>query len=651
MVRKSLRSPRENSYYKQNKGGEDDDFSIMTSDFATKAAVANNATPQATTDAQKEYDDFVSGLDDRQKNAIKVLDTWFQLKSSCVNQMAEMEAGNDALRDAVSCSKSARTPATNLTEKELGMKLGIGAASISYSDGTGKASDVEVKAFQKKITELEAELVEVRTELDRERSKGKKLKDASSTALKARKKDIESLKSKLRYYKKENEALTQKVLLYKQALEEAGANNHDAAAVAAATLPAPSVDSCEETVAASNTQTKEVTKAEKESNEPRSSPVRYDRNVLRKKMKSATSPVKASIRANEEKAEENPMKSVEDAKNPMKSVEDASPEEREIIEIETTDHIDDTRDSAEEIEEEVTAEGFEPSVEEESDLTFSEMMALGLPSATQAPKLRPKFKISSSGAFGSGPAIATPKTKVSEIKVADIVEKKEDSPEPELNTIDNDEIKPSAFAMAMKNFSNGSASKPTGFKKGVTSTAPPSVPALDDAKTSTEETSEENIDAVSTEAKEEGEKLEVSEEPLVKSSPVKSKIASLAESYGPSVRAKRMSFERPPPTAPVSLRKESAPVPVKEDTSATTVEEEAVVMGSEAVPAAEGIQVADDVAEVSTPSKESPPAVAASSTAGPGSAQKELEALRSMLKGRGGMANKKRFEMFEKKAE
>ena len=637
MVRKSLRSPRENSYYKQNKGGEDDDFSIMTSDFATKAAVTNNATPQATTDAQKEYDDFVSGLDDRQKNAIKVLDTWFQLKSSCVNQMAEMEAGNDALRDAVSRSKSARAPATNLTEKELGMKLGIGAASISYSDGTGKASDVEVKAFQKKITELEAELVEVRTELDRERSKGKKLKDASSTALKARKKDIESLKSKLRYYKKENEALTQKVLLYKQALEEAGGNNHDAAA---ATLPAPSVDSCEETVAASNTQKKEVTKAEKESNEPRSSPVRYDRNVLRKKMKSATSPVKASIRANEEKAEE----------NPMKSVEEAAPEEREIIEVETTDHIDDTRDTSEEIEEEVT-EDTEPSVEEDSDLTFSEMMALGLPSATQAPKLRPKFKISSSGAFGSGPAIATPKTKVSEIKVADIVEKKEDSPEPEQNTIDNDEIKPSAFAMAMKNFSNGSASKPTSFKKSVTSTAPPSVPALDDAKTSTEETSEENIDAASTEAKEEGEKVEVSEEPLIKSSPVKSKIASLAESYGPSVRAKRMSFERPPPTAPVSLRKESAPVPVKEDTSATTVEEEAVVMGSEAVPAAETIQVADDVAEVSTPSKESPPAVAASSTAGPGSAQKELEALRSMLKGRGGMANKKRFEMFEKKAE
>ena len=647
MVRKSLRSPRENAYYKQNKGGEDDDFFIMTSDFATKAAVTNNATPQANTDAQKEYDDFVSGLDDRQKNAIKVLDTWFQLKSSCVNQMAEMEAGNDALRDAVSRSKSARAPATNLTEKELGMKLGIGAASISYSDCTGKASDVEVKAFQKKITALEAELVEVRTELDRERSKGKKLKDASSTALKARKKNIESLKSKLRYYKKGNEALTQKVLLYKQALEEAGAGNHDAAA----TLPAQSVDSCEETVAASNTQKKEVTKDEKECNEPRSSPVRYDRNVLRKKMKSATSPVKASIRANEEKAEESPMKSVEDAANPMKSVEDASPEEREIIEVETTDHIDDTRDSAEEIEEEVTAEGFEPSVEEDSDLTFSEMMALGLPSATQAPKLRPKFKISSSGAFGSAPAIATPKTKVSEIKVADIVEKKEDGSEPEPNTIDNDEIKPSAFAMAMKNFSNGSASKPAGFKKNVASTAPPSVPALDDAKTSTEETSEENIDAVSTEAKEEGEKVEVSEEPLIKSSPVKSKIASLAESYGASVRAKRMSFERPPPTAPVSLRKESAPVPVKEDTSATTVDEEAVVMGSEAVPAAETIQVADDVAEVSTPSKESPPAVAASSTAGPGSAQKELEALRSMLKGRGGMANKKRFEMFEKKAE
>ena len=317
MVRKSLRSPRENSYYKNNKVGEDDEthFSIMTSDFATKAAITSNATTtQASKDAQKEYDAFVSGLDDRQKNAIEVLDTWFQLKSSCAN------------------SKSALAPTTNLTEKELGMKLGIGAASISYSDGTDKTSDVEVKAFQKKITKLEAELVEVRTELDRERSKGKKLKDASSTVLKARKKDIESLKSKLRYYKKENEGLTQKVLLYKRALEEA-----DKDGAATSTVPAPSFDSGEETVAASNsnTQKNEVTKDEKEFNEPRLSPVRYDRNLLRKKMKSATSPVKASIRANKEKAEE----------NPVKSVEDAAPEEREIIEVKTLDHSDDARDS------------------------------------------------------------------------------------------------------------------------------------------------------------------------------------------------------------------------------------------------------------------------------------------------------------------
>ena len=556
MVRKSLRSPRENSYYKSNKVGEDDDthFSIMTSDFATKAAITSNATTtQASKDAQKEYDAFVSGLDDRQKNAIEVLDTWFQLKASCAN------------------SKSALAPTTNLTEKELGMKLGIGAASISYSDGTDKTSDVEVKAFQKKITKLEAELVEVRTELDRERSKGKKLKDASSTVLKARKKDIESLKSKLRYYKKENEGLTQKVLLYKRALEEA-----DKDGAATSTVPAPSFDSGEETVAASNsnTQKNEVTKDEKEFNEPRLSPVRYDRNLLRKKMmKSATSPVKASIRANKEKAEE----------NPVKSEEDAAPEEHDIIEVETPDHGNDKRDSCEEIGEEVT-EDTEPSVEEDSDLTFSEMMALGLPSVTQAPKLRPKFKISSSGTFGSAP---------------------------------------------------------------MDTTAPPFVPSLDDAKTSTEESNEEKTNAVSSEAKEEGEKVEVSEEQLTNSAPVKSKVASLADSYGSSVRAKRMSFER---LAPVSSQKEPVPIPVEEDTSAALVEE-AVAMDSEAVPAAETIEVADDVAEVSTPAKESASAAVASSSVGPGSAQKELEALRSMLKGRGGMANRKRFEMFEKKAE
>ena len=644
MVRKSVRSPRENSYYKQNKDGEDDDFSIMTSDFATKAAVTNNATSQAAADAQKEYDSFVSGLDDRQKNAIKVLDTWFQLKSSCMNQMAEMEAGNDALRDAVSRSKSARTPTTNLTEKELGMKLGIGAASISYSDGSGKASDVEIKAFQKKIAELEAELVEVRTELDRERSKGKKLKDASSTALKARKKDIESLKSKLRYYKKENEALTKKVLLYKQALEEAGADNHDAAATVIATpVPAPSVDSCEETVAASNTQNKEVTTDEKESNEPRSSPMRYDRNMLRKKMKSTStsaSPFKASGEANEEEL----MKNVH--------VEDAVPEEREIVEVETTDLFDDKRDTSEEGEEEVMAEETEPSVEEDSDLTFSEMMALGLPSATQAPKLKPKFKISSSGAFGSAPAIATPKTKVGEASIDDVVVT-EDGHEQEDANIARDEIKPSAFAMAMKNFSNGSARKPTGFKKSVPSTAPPSVPALDDAKTSTEENNEENIADVSSEANEESEKVKVPEKISTNTPLGKSKIASLAESYGSSVRAKRMSFERPPSTAPVSSRKESTPVPVKDDSStnvAPVVEEDAAT-DSAAVTVAESTEAANDVVKVSPPAKDSAPAIAASSPAGPGSAQKELEALRSMLKGRGGMANKKRFEMFEKNAE
>lgn len=119
--------------------------------------------------------------------------------------------------------------------------------------------------------------------------------------------------------------------LYKWALEEA---NNDGAA-ATCVVPAPSVDSGEETAAASNTKKKEVTKDEKEFNEPRPSPVRYYRNVLRKKMKSSTSPVKASIRGNKEKAEE----------NPMKSVEDAAPEEREIIEVKTLDHSDDARDS------------------------------------------------------------------------------------------------------------------------------------------------------------------------------------------------------------------------------------------------------------------------------------------------------------------
>ena len=650
MVRKSLRSPREDSYYKK-KGGDDDDFSIMTSDFASKAAITNNnASSQAaatsasqdtaTADAQKQYDAFMSGLDDRQKNAIKVLDTWFQLKSSCVDQMTEMEAGNDALRDAVSRSKSARALATNLPEKELGMKLGIGAASISYSDGSGKATDVEVKAFQKKITSLESELVEVRTELDRERSKSKKLKDASSTALKSRKKDIESLKSKLRYYKKENEALTQKVILYKEALEEA--NNSDAAA----TVPAPSVDSCEETVAASNMQTKEeIANNEKEQDGPRSSPMRYDRKVLRKKMKcAASSPIKeASGRANEEKL-------IEDAKL-TENIEEAAPEEREIIEVNNVDHVDDTRDASEE--EEEVAQDAEPAVQEDADLTFSEMMALNMPAVTQAPKLRPKFKVGSSGAFGSAPAIATSKTKVSEAKVTDVVEEKtEDVHEAEDTLIDNDEAKPSAFAMAMKNFSNGSSNKPTGFKKSAPRTAPPSVPALDDTKTSTEKSDEEKTTTVSSAAKEEAAKVEVSEEQAANSSLAKSKIASLAESYGSSIRAKRMSFERPPPTAPTSLKKEPEPVPVKEDISADVapVVEDAVVTDSRA--GADNDIVTDvDASEVSTPSKVPVPATAASSNVGPGSAQKELEALRSMLKGRGGMANKKRFEMFEKKAE
>ena len=103
-----------------------------------------------------------------------------------------------------------------------------------------------------------------------------------------------------------------------------------------------------------------------------------------------------------------------------------------------------------------------------------------------------------------------------------------------------------------------------------------------------------------------------------------------------------------------SLKKEPEPVPVKEDISADVapVVEDAVVTDSRAGADNDiATDIAGDASKVSTPSKVPVPATAASSNVGPGSAQKELEALRSMLKGRGGMANKKRFEMFEKKAE
>ena len=622
MVRKSAASPSENSYYKQN-NNDDDVASILTSDFSAiaKVAAANTGTVSSSnasavntsaTNEQEEYDAFIDRLDDKQKNAIKVLDTWFQLKSSCANQMTEMEAGNEALRDAVGRSKSARTGglASNLSLKELGMKLGIGAASISYTGGNNKASE----ALRKKIASLEAELVEVRTELGRERSKNKQMKNESSTALK-------SLKSKLKYYKKENEALTQKLVLYKEALEET--KNHDATVVAASDSPQ------KEIVAASNTETKEATQNDKA--QGGTSPIRYDRNKLRKKMNSFLSPTKASGQGNEQKLD--------------KSADIVVPVE--VVETEASNDNGETWTAS--FEEEMRNDT-ENAGDDDADLTFSDLLALNHPSATQAPKLMPKFKINSSGAFSSAPAIVAPKTEddktgtnVEEIFAPSPVEVATDGQEAEVDR--TDEPKQSAFAMAMKNFSNGSSKHSGGFKKNSAHVAPPSVPSLDDTKAPKEEETDTVAPAAVTEAvtepvKEESEKSNVSEEPPTFSSPAKSKIESLAETYGSSVRARRMSFDRPTTTAPVPFRKELAPIaPVKEAISAdvATVETETA-------------EIEDDTAEISTPSKESAPA-AASSSIGPGSAQKELEALRSMLKGRGGMANKKRFEMFEKKAE
>lgn len=584
MVRKSDCSPRENNYYNQINKDDDDDFTIMTSDFAAKAVGTNTSSDAssakavdadkpsdatslskaaATAKAEKEYEAFVSGLDDRQKNAIRVLDKWFQLKqSSCANQMTATEAGN--------------ANAANLSEKELGMKLGIGAASISYSGGNGKAIDVEA---EEKITSLESELVEVRKELDRERSKGKNLKEVSSTAIKEHQNEIESLKSKLKYYKKENEALNNKVLLYKEALEET--DNHDADADA---LLAPSVDSSVETAPASNTENAEVTTNDKEQSRQKS-PMRYDRSMLRKKMNSTISPIKASGRDNKQELK--------------KDVEDVAIEKREMSEADTFSPFDiaeEKREAAEDT--------------EDADLTFSDLLAANHPAATAAPTMRPKFKVSSSGAFGSAPASATP-----EAKDADAVEDTKGDYEQEDGAIDKEEPKPSAFSTAMKNFSNGSAKK-----------------------------EEEAVS--SEEAKEEGEKSEEPEgQPTVCSTP-KSKIAGLTECYGSSVRSKRMSFESPQTTAPTSWIKEPAPVPVKEDTlpDIAPFDEETAATDNEAASEIETAEVTDDVAEVSTPSKASAPVVAASSNVGPASAQKELEALRSMLKGRGVMANKKMFE-------
>lgn len=619
MVRKSAASPSENSYYKQN-NNDDDVASILTSDFSAiaKVAAANTGTVSSSnasavntsaTNEQEEYDAFIDRLDDKQKNAIKVLDTWFQLKSSCANQMTEMEAGNEALRDAVGRSKSARTGglASNLSLKELGMKLGIGAASISYTGGNNKASE----ALRKKIASLEAELVEVRTELGRERSKNKQMKNESSTALK-------SLKSKLKYYKKENEALTQKLVLYKEALEET--KNHDATVVAA------SDSTQKEIVAASNTETKEA--AQNDKAQGGTSPIRYDRNKLRKKMNSFLSPTKASGQGNEQKLD--------------KSADIVVPVE--VVDTEASNDNGETWTAS--FEEEIR-DGAEVAVDDDADLTFSDLLALNHPSATQAPKLMPKFKINSSGAIGSVPAISAPKTEddktatdVKEVFAQSPAEVIKDGEEDDVDRAD--EPKQSAFAMAMKNFSNGSSKHSGGFKKNSAHVALPSVPSLDDTKAPKEEETDTVAPAAVTEAVEEaGEKSNVSEELPIFSSPAKSKIESSAEAYGSSVHARRMSFDRPTTTAPVPFRKEPALVaPVKEDISADVAIEET-----------ETAEIEDDTAEISTPFKESAPTVVASSSIGPGSAQKELEALRSMLKGRGGMANKKRFEMFEKKAE
>ena len=267
---------------------------------------------------------------------------------------------------------------------------------------------------------------------------------------------------------------------------------------------------------------------------------------------------------------------------------------------------------------------------------------------TPSEKLAPFWTVSEnvgpSGALGSASAISAPKTEddktttdVEEVFAPSQVGVATDGEEADVDR--TDEPKPSAFAMAMKNFSNGSSKHSGGFKKNSTHAVPPFVPSLDDTKPPKEEETDTVAPApVAEPVKEEGDKSNVSEEPPTFSSPAKSKIESLAETYGSSVRARRMSFDRPTTTAPVPLRKEPAPVaPIKEDIS-TDVETETN-------------EIEDDTAEISTPSKESAPAVTASSSIGPGSAQKELEELRSMLKGRGGMANKKRFEMFEKKAE
>ena len=155
VVRRTLGSARDSSYYQNNNNQNETESTVAV------ATTSNNVTPRATpkgtprgtprsnvekavaeVDAQQEYDQFMSTLDDRQKNAINVLDTWFQLKSSCVATLTEVEEGNTAIRDAVGRSKDNRLA----SEKDLGMKLGIGAASINY-----QISREDTKPLQDKI--------------------------------------------------------------------------------------------------------------------------------------------------------------------------------------------------------------------------------------------------------------------------------------------------------------------------------------------------------------------------------------------------------------------------------------------------------------------------------------------------------------------
>mmetsp|Transcript_20897 Transcript_20897/g.42657 ORF Transcript_20897/g.42657 Transcript_20897/m.42657 type:complete len:730 (+) Transcript_20897:168-2357(+) len=692
MVRTALRSPRDDPYYQDHTNDRDDDFTIKTSDFAIKTSTidendensrigdnANTNDAENNLDAKREYDAFMSTLDDRQKNAIKVLDTWFELKSSCMNQMTEMEEGNAALRDAVSRSKSARH-VFSAADKELGMKLGIGAASINY---TGAKADA--KPLEEKIVKLENKLSEVSTELDRERSKSRKIKETASNALKARKKDVEMLKSKLRYYKKENEALQAKLVLYRQALDKAeeeeeatremmAAMSARAPVQAGADVAGASVEKEGATCAddAEKTTNEAAEKEEKEEgtkNEqvPKStSPIRYDRNMLRRKMRTSTSDV---------------------------AVPEASvPIEEPLVSVPVHDESELKQD-----EDRAGLEETQAAKEEEngdSDLTFSDLLAMDHPEATRAPKALPKFSVSSTGAFDS----ASRQFSVANIFEVDKSTKKEQVvkgfPDVDKSLSDlrqretqedmgaADQPKRGTFAVAMKSFETNtgnaasSRSAPGGLaalrKKTLASSGVavalakdmPSTPAStttceviarDEMELEVVPQSESNNEPVV-------EKVESEEEPALSeaSVPVMSKVASLAASYGTSVRGKRMSFERTSsrseetPVQKSSVRVSAAkiPVPIENVTDAEATKTKGVEVpalasaGKEEENAKQISSVA--VEPITTPQKDvtftEPLEPTATTAIGPGSAQKELEELRSMLRGRGGMANKKLFE-------